>query len=289
MAAKQLLRVTSGRTRHWVGDGFPVRSLISPQSDGAVLNPFLLLDYAGPEEFGPSETARGVGRHPHRGFETVTMVYQGELEYRDHSGARGTLIPGDVQWMTAASGLVHEELHSETMTRNGGTIELLQLWVNLPAADKMSPPKYQDIASASIPEVALEGDAGLARVIAGELWGVRGPAETFSPITVWDVRLEAGGEVRLPVVGEHCSALVVLRGEVLLCSGERAGTGEVAVFEGPGNSVGCAAELKSHLLVLSAEPIDEPVVVYGPFVMNTQDEVKQAISDYQSGRMGRLQ
>ncbi len=272
---------------HWVGDGFPVRSLFSYQN-GNSFDPFLLLDYAGPYEFAPGEAKRGVGEHPHRGFETVTIVYQGELEHRDSSGARGTIGPGDVQWMTAASGLVHEEFHSERFTREGGTLEMVQLWVNLPAKEKSSPPKYQEIVSSAIPTAVLPNQAGIARVIAGQLQDARGPARTFTPMNVWDLRLNAGGHVELSFADGDTAVLVVQNGSVIVNGAEPVTAVELVRLDREGTNISIDAQDDSTVLVLSGQPIGEPVVGRGPFVMNTQAEIQQAIADFQNGRMGRL-
>lgn len=282
---KKLVGVRTGPEPHWVGNGFPVRTLFSHQDQGGQISPFLLLDYAGPAEFAPSDQPRGVGRHPHRGFETVTVVYQGELEHRDSAGNHGRIGPGDVQWMTAASGVVHEEWHEQAFARRGGVLEMVQLWVNLPAKDKMSPPRYQEILSRQIPTVPLDG-GGSARVIAGDFRGTRGPAKTFTPISVLDLRLTANGRADLPPPDGHTTLVVVLRGRVLLNGTGEAGRADLAVFDRAGDGVTVEAREDAVVLVLSGEPIDEPVVSYGPFVMNTQEEIRQAISDYQSGRMG---
>jgi redox-sensitive bicupin YhaK (pirin superfamily) len=271
---------------HWVGDGFPVRSLLT-YADANLFDPFLLLDYAGPHKFAPAEATRGVGEHPHRGFETVTIVYQGELQHRDSSGSHGSIGPGDVQWMTAASGVVHEEFHSERFAKNGGTLEMFQLWVNLPAKDKMSPPHYQGILDARIPQVRLADDAGIARVIAGELLGTRGPAKTFTPINAWDVQLNAGGAASLPFPEGHTSLLVVQSGSVQV-NDTPIKSAQLALFERHGGAVAVRADSAARLLVLSGEPLNEPVVGQGPFVMNTREQIQQAVLDYQAGRMGQL-
>jgi redox-sensitive bicupin YhaK (pirin superfamily) len=182
---------------HWVGDGFPVRTLFSYQGFGAQLSPFLLLDYAGPAEFAPTTHSRGVGAHPHRGFETVTIVYRGEVEHRDSGGNHGRIGPGDVQWMTAASGILHEEMHAKSFSERGGAFEVVQLWVNLPQRFKMSPPRYQTLIDAEIPVVELPDGAGSARLIAGSFGGKQGPAQTFTPINLWDLRLRAGKHTTL--------------------------------------------------------------------------------------------
>lgn len=188
---KRTLSVQQGGSAHWVGDGFPVRTVFSHQSLGSHASPFLLLDYAGPADFPPSDKPRGVEQHPHRGFETVTIVYSGEVEHRDSTGGGGRIGPGDVQWMTAASGLVHEEMHGRDFTRQGGTLEMVQLWVNLPAKDKKGPPHYQSILASQIPEATLPGGAGTVRVISGEFQGIKGPARTYTPVNLWDLRLKA--------------------------------------------------------------------------------------------------
>jgi redox-sensitive bicupin YhaK (pirin superfamily) len=282
---KKLLSVRRETERHWVGDGFPVRSLFSYQDQSPPPSPFLLLDYAGPAEFAPASRPRGVGEHPHRGFETVTVVYQGEVAHRDSAGNSGRIGPREVQWMTAASGVVHEEKHSPEFTRRGGTLEMIQLWVNLPARFKMTPPRYQTLLDAQIPAVVLPG--GSVRVIAGDFAGARGPAQTFTPINLWDLRLRAGERVELPLPEGHTAALLVLKGVASLDGLARAKHAEIAIFDPSGESIAVQAEEDLTALVLSGEPIDEPVVGYGPFVMNTEEEIEQAITDYQAGRFGR--
>jgi quercetin 2,3-dioxygenase len=285
---KRLLFIKRDARVHWVGDGFPVRSIFSYNDLGAELSPFLLLDYAGPAEFPPSDQPRGVEEHPHRGFETVTIVYSGEVEHRDSSSGGGVIGPGDVQWMTAASGVVHEEMHGREFTRRGGTLEMVQIWVNLPAKDKMSPPRYQSITDGQIPQVALPDNAGTVRVIAGSCDEVEGPARTFTPLTLWDVRLNAGHRTEFRLPGGYTTALFVLRGRVRLDNGETAGEAELAAFEHEGEAVTVEAQGDTTLLVLGGQPINEPIAAYGPFVMNTQEEIRQAFEDYRSGRMGRL-
>jgi redox-sensitive bicupin YhaK (pirin superfamily) len=273
---------------HWVGDGFPVRSLFSYNAQGQAVSPFLMLDYAGPHVFEPTEARRGVGEHPHRGFETVTIVYDGEVEHRDSAGHGGTIGPGDVQWMTAAGGVIHEEFHSRAFGRTGGPFRMVQLWVNLPAKDKMTAPGYQPILSADIPTVAFEGGAGRARVIAGELRGAKGPARTFTPINVWDVRLARDADVELDLPEGHTALLVVLSGRVTVNGAEAAGAAEVLLLNREGAGARVRAEADSDILVLTGEPIDEPIAGYGPFVMNTEAEIRQAIDDFNSGRFGHM-
>lgn len=274
--------------QHWVGDGFPVRSLFSYQSHGKQLSPFLLLDYAGPTDFTPTTHRRGVGQHPHRGFETVTIVYHGEVEHRDSTGKGGVIGPGDVQWMTAGGGILHEEFHADTFAQRGGAFEMVQLWVNLPAKDKMAAPGYQAIRSESIPQVALPDDAGSLRVIAGDYANARGPAQTFSPLNVWDIRLNPGkvAEFSLPVGWN--TALIVLRGSVLVNGDAIARDAEMVLLDAAGSHVTIEANNDALLLILSGEPIDEPIIGYGPFVMNSQQQINEAIADFNNGRFGSM-
>jgi redox-sensitive bicupin YhaK (pirin superfamily) len=272
-----------------VGDGFPVRNLFPSNGVGDQINPFLMLDYAGPTWFSPSDKPRGVGEHPHRGFETVTIAYQGAVSHRDSGGNSGTIRPGDVQWMTAASGVVHEEMHDPEFTRNGGTFEMIQLWVNLPKAYKMSTPRYQGIASEQIPVVELAPGA-VARIIAGELNGVTGAARTVTPLNVFDLRLQAGSRAEISLPHGHNAGVVLLRGEIQLNSAEALrGEAQLALLSADGDSVVIEARADTTLLLLSGEPIHEPVASYGPFVMNTQGEIRQAVEDYRAGRMGHLE
>ena len=284
---KQVLGVHSGPRPHWVGDGFPVRSLFSYNGLGQQLSPFLMLDHAAPTAFEPAARPRGVGQHPHRGFETVTIVYQGEVEHKDSTGSGGRIGPGDVQWMTAGGGIIHEEFHSHEFTRRGGTIEMVQLWVNLPAKDKMTPPRYQTLVDAQIPAVPLPQSAGRVRVIAGEFAGARGPASTFTPMNVWDVRLVNGGEAKFAAHEGHTLALVVLHGTVRV-NGTSASEGQLVHLERAGSEVRIEAQIDSTLVWLEGQPIAEPIVGYGPFVMNTEGEIRQAIEDFNSGRFGRI-
>ncbi|MDO8349193.1 MAG: pirin family protein [Planctomycetota bacterium] len=282
-------RIERGAPPHWVGDGFPVRTFFS-YGDGPSVSPFLLLDYASPARFEPSEKPRGVGPHPHRGFETVTIVYQGEVEHRDSAGHAGRIGPGDVQWMTAASGLVHEEMHGREFTRRGGTLEMVQLWVNLPAKSKMSPPRYQDLLDQHIPAVELPHGAGTVRVIAGTFAAAKGPAKTFTPIDLWDVRVSAGRSVELPLHVGHTSMLLVQGGRVRLGGESEVAAMELAVLDPLAGKIAIEATAgDARLLVLAGEPIAEPVVGYGPFVMNTQAEIRTAMADFESGKMGTLE
>lgn len=269
---------------HWVGDGFPVRSLFSYQGDTKAISPFLLLDYAGPWNFEPTTgNPRGVGEHPHRGFETVTIVYDGEVSHRDNAGGGGTIGSGEVQWMTAGSGVIHEEFHSAGYSRTGGPFRMVQLWINLPAKDKMTRPAYQAITRAMIPGIALNG--GAARVIAGDLHGTKGPARSFTPVNLWDVRIDADAEIALPLPQGHTSMIAVLAGHVTI-DGQGLAEAEIARLSRDGEGVTVKADGDAMLLVMTGEPIDEPVFGYGPFVMNTEGEIRQAIADFNSGKFG---
>ncbi|KJK17295.1 quercetin 2,3-dioxygenase [Burkholderiaceae bacterium 16] len=286
---KRVLGVYSAPPRHWVGDGFPVRSMFSYQTIGRHLSPFLLFDYAGPADFTPADRPRGVGQHPHRGFETVTIVYKGEVAHRDSTGRGGVIGPGDVQWMTAGAGILHEEFHSPAFTQSGGALEMVQLWVNLPARDKMTEPGYQAILDRDIPAVTLPNGAGTVRVIAGEYAGHAGPAQTFSPMHVWDLRLAQGSSNELSLPDGWSTALVILRGSVLVNGDTEARDAQMIVLDRAGLDISIQASSDTVALLLSGEPIDEPIVGYGPFVMNSQEEIVQAYSDFNSGRFGLMQ
>lgn len=285
---KKLLLTQKNNTAHWVGDGFPVRSIFSYNNLDKDISPFLLMDYAGPAEFSPTNHIRGVGQHPHRGFETVTIVYSGEVEHKDSSGGGGLIRPGDVQWMTAASGLIHEEKHGKEFAQKGGAFEMVQLWVNLPKKDKMSKPGYQGIKNEDIPVVGISDNAGSVRVIAGEYQNAKGPASTFTPMNLWDVRLNAGHLTEFKVPAGQTTAVFVLNGQVTLHGGEIIGNAELALLERDDDSFTLKATKDSKVLILTGEPIDEPIVGYGPFVMNSNTEIKEALLDYEAGKMGRI-
>ncbi|WP_417694733.1 pirin family protein [Pseudomonas sp.] len=285
---KNIIGVYTSPRAHWVGDGFPVRTLFSYDNLGKHISPFLLLDHAAPTQFEPTAERRGVGQHPHRGFETVTIVYQGELEHRDSTGSGGKIGPGDVQWMTAASGIIHEEFHSEDFARQGGFMEMVQLWVNLPAKDKTAPAGYQTILKSDIPSIDLKDNAGSLRLIAGRFEGQQGPAKTFTPIDVWDMRLNAGKNLTLDVHDGYNTALVVLRGTVQVNGRERVEAGQLALFDRAGEQLHLHANHDAVVLLLSGEPIDEPIVGHGPFVMNSEQEIHQAFEDFHSGRFARM-
>lgn len=285
---KKLQRILSGAPQHWVGDGFPVRTLFSYSHDGALLSPFLLLDYAGPVEFPPAKQRRGVGEHPHRGFETVTIVYDGEVEHRDSSGGGGIIGPGDVQWMTAGSGVVHEEFHGPGFAERGGRFEMIQLWINLPAKEKMTTPRYQAIPSNLIPSIDLPDAAGSLRIVSGDFKGIKGPAETFTPINVWDLKLVGGNSIDLQVPEGYTTLLLLRNGTVKTQGAKPIRTAEVGLFENTGDCIRLESLEDMEALLLCGKTINEPVVGSGPFVMNTEGQIRQAIMDYQNGKMGRL-
>jgi quercetin 2,3-dioxygenase len=285
---KKILGVYTAPGRHWVGDGFPVRSLFSYDSHGRHLSPFLLLDCAGPASFAPTADRRGVGEHPHRGFETVTIVYQGEVQHRDSTGAGGMIGPGDVQWMTAGAGILHEEFHSEAFAKSGGTLDMVQLWVNLPAKDKMTIPSYQTLLRQDIPVVELPKGSGSLRVIAGEYGGQAGPARTFSAMDVWDLQLLQSRSVRLPFRAGRTAAVVILRGAVQVNGSEIAREAQLVVLDREAGEVLLEANSDAAVLVLSGEPLNEPIVGYGPFVMNSEAQIAEAIEDFNAGRFGRI-
>ncbi len=270
---------------HAVGELFPVRNVFA-YDQAAAIDPFLLLDYLGPATVAPSEQPRGVGPHPHRGFETVTIVLRGEVAHRDSAGNGGVIGAGGVQWMTAGAGVVHSEFHGPNLTRDGGELEMVQLWVNLPARAKLVAPRYQDLPAAAFPTVAL-GNGGSVRVLAGMFDGVRGPSQTHTEIALWDVALPAGAELPLPLPATWNRMVLLCAGEVTI-GGEPLRPQHVARLAATNRSPVVRATRPSRLLVLAGAPLGEPVVAHGPFVMNTAAEIDQAIADFRRGRMGRL-
>lgn len=285
---KELIGLYQPGSRHMVGDGFPVRNLFPSNELDREVSPFLMLDYAGPQYFEPTDHPRGVGEHPHRGFETVTIVYEGVVAHRDSAGNAGVIGPGDVQWMTAASGIVHEEFHEKEFAKQGGTLHAIQLWINLPRTSKMSAPGYQTILNADIPSIDLDGGAGRLRVIAGSFLGHKGPAHTFTPVELYDLQLKAGRRVALALPEGHNTSIFVLRGRASVNGSEKAGEAELIVCKREGSQVTVEAQEDSRLLVMAGEPIEEPIARHGPFVMNTKAELVQAVNDYNAGKMGYL-
>lgn len=284
---KKCVGIQGNDQGHWVGDGFPVRTLFFYQHLGKQMSPFLMLDYAGPAYFPATSERKGVGSHPHRGFETVTIVYEGEVAHKDSTGQGGIIGPGDVQWMTAGSGILHEEFHSERFANQGGALEMVQLWVNLPAKQKMTPPNYQAILNREIPAINLKGNAGVARIIAGELDGHAGPAHTFTPMNVIDLKLKKG-TVILPASNGWNTSLIILKGAIQAGDCGVAKDAQMLMFSNQGQDIELNVMEDSTALLLSGEPIDEPIVGYGPFVMNTQEEIAQAVEDFNAGVFGNI-
>ena len=287
---RQVRRIYQATSQHWVGDGFLVQPLFSHMGEDKQTDPFLMLDYAAPREFAPNTAhPHGVGQHPHKGFETVTIAYHGEVAHRDSTGGGGVIKEGDVQWMTAGAGIIHEEFHSEAFSQRGGLFEMVQLWVNLPAKDKNTPPRYQHLTKENIPVVTLPNEAGHIRVIAGEYESAHGAAQTFTEMNVWDIVLHVHAATSLQLPKNHNLSMVVLRGDVTFNGEQTAHAGELVGFVTEAGTIELQAggeEVK--ILLLSGMPIDEPVVGYGPFVMNTQQEIRQAILDFNAGRFGRI-
>ena len=288
LSMKNILGIYNNPRGHWVGDGFPVRSLFTYQSHGKQLSPFLMLDYAGPADFTPTTSRRGVGQHPHRGFETVSIIYEGEVAHHDSTGQGGIIGPGDVQWMTAGSGILHEEFHSEAFSKTGGRLLMVQLWVNLPAKDKLTAPAYQAILKDQIPVVDLPNNSGTVRLIAGQYQDQKGPASTFTPMNVWDLQIKANVPVVVPAKQGWNTALVVLKGKVKLSGQHDASEGQLIVYANEGQDLALEASTDATLLLLSGEPILEPIVGHGPFVMNTMQEIKDAITDFNNGAFGQI-
>lgn len=280
--------VFRGNGFHWVGDGFHVTNLFPSAADlGSRISPFLLMDYHAPYEYRPTDRPRGVGAHPHRGFETVTLAFEGALAHHDSTGAGGIIRPGDVQWMTAAGGILHKEYHEQEWAAQGGRMHMMQLWVNLPAADKMEAPGYQPLVGADMGRVELPDGNGTVKVIAGEYRGIRGPARTFTPINLWELRLQPGGRADMAFPAFENTALFVLEGNVT-ANGTAAGGQRLILFENDGEDIGVESEVGAHVLLLNGEPIDEPVFSYGPFVMNNRDEIIRAVQDFEAGKFGHL-
>jgi redox-sensitive bicupin YhaK (pirin superfamily) len=281
--------VFRGAPHHWVGDGFHVSNYFPAATESQKrMSPFFLLDYQKPEAFTPTTRRRGVGTHPHRGFETVTIAYQGSIAHRDSAGNGGVIGPGEVQWMTAGGGILHNEFHEEEFARAGGILHMIQIWVNLPRTHKLAPPKYQALTDRSIETVALPDEKGVVRIISGTYEDRRGPAETFSPAHMLDLRLKPGAEVRLPTPRDYNTALLVLAGQVTANGSRTVSAGEFILFRNDGDEVVVESLDESIVMFLSGAPIDEPLVHYGPFVMNSVDEINEAVDDFNSGRFGHL-
>jgi len=273
--------------KHWVGNGFHVYGLLRPTEDlNKYISPFVMLDYASPKEFSKTNERRGVGEHPHRGFETVTFAYQGEVEHRDSSGGGGVIKPGDVQWMTAGRGVVHDEFHSVEFSKEGGVFEMVQLWINLPKKNKMTKPKYQEIKNKDIPRVKL-GDETELRVIAGNYQDIRGPSNTFTDINIYDITSKNSKDINLNYKNNTNTLILIMSGELKI-ENKPFKENNILIFERNGEDINFNISKNFKGLILNSEPIDEPIVSHGPFVMNTKQEIIEAIADYQNGKMGNL-
>lgn len=273
---------------HWVGNAFYVRSMFSYGQRHLNPDPFLLLDYAQPRHFPPSQQRRGVGEHPHRGFETITIAYQGEVAHRDSSGGGGIIAAGDVQWMTAGAGIMHDEFFSDAYAQKGGTFEMVQLWLNLPARDKMTPARYQSITASDIPTVSLPNEAGTLRIIAGRFNDHQGPATTYTPVNLWDISQKADSAITLALPANHTVMLLVRHGAVSVNGSAEAGSGQLVSFAPGGTTITIQAKDAAALLLMSGEPIAEPIAGYGPFVMNTEEQIRQALADFNAGQFGHI-
>lgn len=282
--------VASPSQPHFVGDGFRVHNFIpsQPRMDMKRMDPFIMMDYNSKYTFPPSESPKGVGVHPHRGFETVTIAYKGKVEHADSSGGGGIIHEGDVQWMTAASGVLHKEFHEKEWSKTGGEFQMVQLWVNLPAKDKMSTPKYQAITHQSISKVELSDNAGIVEVIAGEYKGTKGSASTFSPMNIYNIKLNKNAIIELNLDSNFNTALLVIEGKISINQNENVNTNYLALMANDGENFMIEAIEDAIVLVISGQPLNEPIASHGPFVMNTKEEINQAFLDYNNGKFGRL-
>lgn len=284
---KQVAAILNPPAPHMVGDGFRVHNFF-PSGYKLEMSPFYMLDYNAKIEFSPRNEPRGVGVHPHRGFETVTIAYQGAVAHHDSAGNSGTIYPGDLQWMTAASGILHKEHHEEEFSKKGGIFQMVQLWVNLPAKDKMSTPKYQGIKQNEIQQFTLADNSGIIEIIAGKYQDKKGSANTFSPIEMYNARLNNGGKANFNFAANYNTGILVIEGKVKINETEIANTNQFVHFKNEGEEIKIEALEQSVLLILSGEPINEPIAAYGPFLMNKPEEIQQAIADYNNGKFGYL-
>ena len=289
MKTRHIEKVTQPGTPHFVGDGFRVHNFIPGTSTMQRMDPFIMLDYNSKYNFPATDQPKGVGVHPHRGFETVTLAYKGRVEHNDSSGGGGVIDEGDVQWMTAASGVLHKEFHETEWSKKGGEFQMVQLWVNLPAKDKMSPPKYQAISNTQITKVALPDNAGELEVIAGAYNGHKGAASTFSPIEMYNLRLKKGAKTQLTFPENYTTALVMVEGDAKVNGDTEAPQDHFVMFSNDGDTFTVEALSDTVILVLSGEPIKEPIAAHGPFVMNTQEELIEAFQDFNTGKFGYLE
>lgn len=289
MSVKTLSKITKPGTPHFVGDGFRVHNFIPGASTMQEMDPFIMLDYNSKYTFAPSEIPRGVGVHPHKGFETVTIAYKGKVEHGDSSGSGGVIHEGDVQWMTAAGGILHKEFHEKEWSKEGGEFQMVQLWVNLPAKNKQDKPGYQNLSNANIARVQLPDNSGEVEVIAGEYNGVKGSAKTFSPVHLLNAKLKKGAKTTFSFPAAYTTALLVIEGSAAINDGENVPTDHFAMFKRDGDTFTVEATDDAVVLILSGEPLQEPIAAHGPFVMNTKDELVQAFNDFNTGKFGYLE
>jgi redox-sensitive bicupin YhaK (pirin superfamily) len=287
MSPRTIESVFNPPPHHWVGDGFKVHNFIPSAISMDRISPFVMLDYGATTYFPPSEKTKGVGSHPHRGFETVTIAYEGKVSHHDSFGNSGIIGQGEVQWMTAGSGILHKEYHEEEFAKKGGDFQMVQLWVNLPAKDKMTEPKYQAITKDKITQIELENNSGVAELIAGNLFGKTGPAFTFSPIILSTLRLNSKANLNLELPQNFNSSVLVLEGEVEI-NNQNITENQMVLFKNDGDAIQIKSNNNSLVLVLSGEPLNEPIVSYGPFLMNTKQQIIDAINDFNAGKFGEL-
>lgn len=288
MKTKTIAKITKPATPHFVGDGFRVHNFIPGTSTMVEMDPFIMLDYNSKYNFGPSEIPRGVGVHPHKGFETVTIAYKGKVEHGDSTGSGGIIHEGDVQWMTAASGILHKEFHEKEWSKKGGEFHMVQLWINLPAKDKKSPPKYQNLSNKDIRKVSIAEGEGEVEIIAGEYKGSKGSATTFSPVHLYNVRLKKGVKTGFSFPAGYTTAMLMIEGSAEVNEADAIPQDYFVMFKKDGETFTIEALEDATILVLSGEPLKEPIASYGPFVMNTQEEIREAIEEFNAGKFGHL-
>nr|WP_299033662.1 pirin family protein [uncultured Tenacibaculum sp.] len=289
MKTRSIEKIVQPGTPHFVGDGFRVHNFIPGSSSMQRMDPFIMLDYNSKYNFPPTDKPKGVGVHPHRGFETVTIAYKGRVEHGDSAGGGGIIGEGDVQWMTAASGVLHKEFHETEWSKTGGEFQMVQLWVNLPAKDKMSSPKYQAIANAEMAKIPLVDSGGEVEVIAGEYKGNKGPASTFSPVNMFNVKLKKGAKTQLTFPAHYTTAILAVEGSVKVNESNNVLEDHFALFKNDGDTITLEALEDAVILVLSGEPLNEPIAAHGPFVMNTKQELIEAFQDFNTGKFGYLE
>ena len=287
---KQIEKILAPPPFHWVGDGFKVHTFFpSNVIEKSRMSPFFLLDYNAKTEFPPSDTPRGVGPHPHRGFETVTIAYHGKVAHHDSVGNSGVIAEGDVQWMTAGSGILHKEYHEKSFSKKGGLFQMVQLWVNLPKKHKMTEPKYQTLIHDKMGKYIIPNEKGIVNVIAGEFKDTQGLAYTFTPMNIYDIRLRADAKISIDLHNDYNTCLLILKGSILINYTDNVETDNLVLFRNSGTMINMAAAENSIILVLSGQPINEPIFQYGPFLMNTKTEIIEAFDDYNNGKFGQLE